>query len=150
MDPETLDSPNEQFLFEKTDTGAIEDLKSAETLLRNGPSPIVADEALATSIADLLRRWIFLASLDPDLLNRIGGAETVLVARRILEHWSERPMENVEFVEPKIGDQVMYQGRLTRIEGFHEDDGTWLKGNTWICISEFRKNREGIWIPIVN
>lgn len=34
-------------------------------------------------IADIFARWARMASLDPDLLHRIGGPETIALARAI-------------------------------------------------------------------
>ncbi|QJD53808.1 hypothetical protein SEA_KELA_248 [Streptomyces phage Kela] len=52
----------------------------------------------------------------------------------------------MEFMEPKRGDKVVYQGQLRTIEGFDEDHGTHLGMGAWISINEYEKNGEGVWV----
>lgn len=52
----------------------------------------------------------------------------------------------MEFVEPKVGDQIAHGGRITTIDSFSEDDGTFLRSGQWVCISDFEKNADGVWV----
>ncbi len=51
----------------------------------------------------------------------------------------------MEYVEPKRGDRIFYSGRITTIEGFDEDHGTFLRNGQWVSIHEFEKNADGVW-----
>lgn len=51
----------------------------------------------------------------------------------------------MEFVEPKRGDRIFHSGRITTIEGFDEDSGTFLRNGQWVSIHEFEKNADGVW-----
>lgn len=52
----------------------------------------------------------------------------------------------MEFAEPKRGDRIVYGGRITTIDSFSEDDGTFLRSGQWVCISDFEKNADGVWV----
>lgn len=43
---------------------------------------------VGTALADMLTQWAHAADLDPDLLNRIGGPETLAIARLINQEQS--------------------------------------------------------------
>jgi len=51
----------------------------------------------------------------------------------------------MEYTEPKRGDHIFYNGRITTIDGFDEDSGTRLRDGQWVCISDFEKDEDGIW-----
>src|SRR5690606_41683805 len=53
----------------------------------------------------------------------------------------------MEFTEPKRGDLIFHSGRITEIDGFSEDDGTILRNGQSVCISNFEKNSDGVWVP---
>lgn len=73
--------------FDRSDTHVADELRSAEDLLRKGLSQVVPDAVAAELLADAFKRWARMGDLDADFLNRTGGAETVLLARRILEQY---------------------------------------------------------------
>lgn len=52
----------------------------------------------------------------------------------------------MEFVEPKRGDRVAYSGRITTIDSFSDDHGTFLRNGQWVDISDFEKNEDGVWV----
>lgn len=52
----------------------------------------------------------------------------------------------MEFVEPKRGDRIASGGRITTIDSFSEDDGTFLRSGQWVDISDFEKNEDGVWV----
>lgn len=52
----------------------------------------------------------------------------------------------MEFMEPKRGDRIFHSGRITEIDGFSEDDGTILRNGQSVCISNFEKNSDGVWV----
>lgn len=52
----------------------------------------------------------------------------------------------MEYIEPKRGDRIFHGGRITTIEGFDEDSGTFLGNGQWVCISDFEKDEDGIWM----
>lgn len=54
----------------------------------------------------------------------------------------------MEHVEPKCGDRIAHGGRITTIYSFSEDDGTFLRNGQWVCISDFEKNEDGVWVRI--
>lgn len=54
----------------------------------------------------------------------------------------------MEHVEPKRGDRIAHGGRITTIDSFSEDDGTFLGNGQWVCISDFEKNEDGVWVHI--
>lgn len=47
------------------------------------PDPAAMDPAVGTALAEVFDAWARMADLDPDLLNRIGGEETLALARQI-------------------------------------------------------------------
>lgn len=51
----------------------------------------------------------------------------------------------MEFVEPKPGDRIFHSGRITTIDSMDEDNGTFLSNGQWVCISDYAKDRDGIW-----
>lgn len=51
----------------------------------------------------------------------------------------------MEHVEPKMGDRLEDGGRTTRIQGFSEDRGTHLDSGRWVDISDYTKDRDGVW-----
>jgi hypothetical protein len=51
-------------------------------------------------------------------------------------------------VEPKIGDFVRFRGEDRKILCFSEDHGTQLDNYQWICMSEFERGGDGVWIRI--
>jgi len=54
----------------------------------------------------------------------------------------------MEFTEPKRGDRIFHSGRITTIDSFDEDSGTYLGNGQWVCISDFEKDGDGIWTKI--
>lgn len=48
--------------------------------------------------------------------------------------------------EPKRGDPLIDRGRRTTIERLTEDDGTQLRNGSWVCMSEFEKSLDGVWV----
>lgn len=52
----------------------------------------------------------------------------------------------MEQMEPKVRDRIAYGGRITTIEAFDEDNGTYLRSGAWVCMSEFEKNEDGVWV----
>lgn len=80
----------ERLRFDRSDTHAVEELRAAETLLRNGLSRALPDLTVAGLLADAFHRWAHLGRLDPDFLNQLGGPETVQLARYILREHQNR------------------------------------------------------------
>jgi hypothetical protein len=54
----------------------------------------------------------------------------------------------MEFTEPKRGDRIFHSGRITTIDSFDEDHGTFLGNGQWVGISDFEKDGDGIWTKI--
>lgn len=54
----------------------------------------------------------------------------------------------MEFTEPKRGDRIFHSGRITTIDSFDEDNGTFLSNGQWVDISDFEKNVDGVWAKI--
>jgi hypothetical protein len=52
----------------------------------------------------------------------------------------------MEFVEPRQGDRIFYSGRITTIDSFSDDHGTFLRNGQWVDISDFEKNADGVWM----
>lgn len=52
----------------------------------------------------------------------------------------------MEIVEPKQGDRIFYGGRITTIDSFSEDHGTFLHSGQWVSIDQFEKNADGVWM----
>ena len=52
----------------------------------------------------------------------------------------------MEFVEPKRGDRIFHSGRITTIDSMDEDNGTFLGNGQWVCISDFVKGEDGVWV----
>lgn len=52
----------------------------------------------------------------------------------------------MERVEPKVGDRLLHGSQITTIEGFDEDHGTYLRSGLWVCMSDFEKNEDGVWV----
>lgn len=48
--------------------------------------------------------------------------------------------------EPKMGDPLIDRGYRTVIDRFNDDDGTVLRSGVTVCISEFVKNEDGVWV----
>jgi hypothetical protein len=44
----------------------------------------VREMRIRYALAEVFDRWVELAETDPDLLNRVGGPETVILARAVL------------------------------------------------------------------
>lgn len=51
----------------------------------------------------------------------------------------------MEFTEPKQGDRIFHSGRITTIDSFSDDHGTFLRNGQWVDISDFEKNGDGVW-----
>lgn len=51
----------------------------------------------------------------------------------------------MEFVEPKRGDRIEDNGRITTIDSFHDDHGTKLYSGRWVCISDYTKGKDNVW-----
>lgn len=51
----------------------------------------------------------------------------------------------MEFVEPKRGDRIFHGARITTIDSFSDDYGTFLHSGQWVDISDFEKNSDGVW-----
>lgn len=51
----------------------------------------------------------------------------------------------MEFVEPKRGDRIFHSGRITTIDSFSDDYGTFLRNGQWVSIDEFEKNADDVW-----
>lgn len=47
------------------------------------PDPAAMDPHVGTLLADVFEAWARIGELDPDLLNRVGGPETLAIARAI-------------------------------------------------------------------
>lgn len=54
----------------------------------------------------------------------------------------------MEFIEPKRGDRIFHGGRMTTIDSFSDDHGTFLGLGQWVCISDFTKDEDGVWRQI--
>lgn len=81
----------ERLRFDRSDTHVVDELRAAEALLRDESSRMMPDAKMAGLLADVFHRWARMGRFDADFLNRAGGAETVLLARRILEQHENRP-----------------------------------------------------------
>lgn len=57
---------------------------SDAVLIANRRNTIARDAATLRALATTLAAWAGLADLDPDLLNRVGGPETLAIARAFL------------------------------------------------------------------
>jgi hypothetical protein len=68
-------------------TTPADELRAAAFQLRNPfhlPGlRLSIDPELAHPLADLLDKWAWMGELTPDVLNRIGGPETLAIARAI-------------------------------------------------------------------
>lgn len=51
----------------------------------------------------------------------------------------------MEFVEPKRGDRIECNGRITTIENFGEEYGTRLHSGPDVDISDYTKDKDGVW-----
>lgn len=51
----------------------------------------------------------------------------------------------MEYTEPKRGDRIFHSGRITTIDSFDDDHGTFLRNGQWVSIDEFEKNEDGVW-----
>lgn len=52
----------------------------------------------------------------------------------------------MEFVEPQRGDRIFHSGRITTIDSFSDDYGTFLRNGQWVSIDQFEKNEDGVWM----
>lgn len=66
----------------------VETLQAAIRELRDRPSGL--PKSCNPLIADIMARWTRLGSLNENLLNRVGGAETIALARAIASHATQR------------------------------------------------------------
>lgn len=79
------DATEGRLRFDRSDTHVVDELRAAEASLRDERSRAVPDMMAAELLADVMAQWAFLGQVDPDMLNRIGGPETVRLARYINE-----------------------------------------------------------------
>jgi hypothetical protein len=59
----------------------VDDLRQAVTRLRIGMWTIHPD--LANPLTEVFEAWARIGDLDPDILNRVGGPETIALARAV-------------------------------------------------------------------
>lgn len=51
----------------------------------------------------------------------------------------------MNIIEPRRGDRIEDNGRITTIDGFSDDDGTKLYSGQYVCISDYTKDKDGVW-----
>lgn len=57
---------------------------AAATLLRQTPEALPGD--MAGLLSEVFHQWGRMGHYSPDFLNRVGGAETILLARAVIAH----------------------------------------------------------------
>lgn len=64
---------------------------AAATLLRQTPDALPGD--LAGLLSDVFHKWGRMGHYSPDFLNRVGGEETILLARAVIAHLRSTPAD---------------------------------------------------------